>query len=183
MTNSIMDIMEASTLIEIASELFLSHQHRGSVFHSLLTVLQLCFLGWVVSGKSESQTLLRPTYSSSSPDAPLTPIAPSTSLSLFLSRIPPGKAAIFPPVMFIMLFIWQTLAISFPPVYLSLNSLDDWFITMHVYAFAYENSGMPTWLHPSIRFWTRMLAWWSTTFTATAANLLLRYRPTLTWSC
>ena len=37
-------------------------------------------------------------------------------------------------------------------VYLSRNSLEDRLMTTQVYAFAYANSGIPTWMHPSIRF-------------------------------
>ena len=91
-------------------------------YYSSLDVVQLCSFGRVINGRPESHTLLRQTYSSSSPDAPLTPIAPTTSLSRLRSNIPPGKAAILPRLTSTMLFIWQNLEGSPSLVYLSRNS-------------------------------------------------------------
>ena len=90
-----------------------------------LTVEQDGLFGTVKNPSLDSMTPLIPQYSSSSPDAPDTPTAPTVTPLGLVTKVPPGKGAILPPVMVDMLSIWQNLAELLSPVYLSLNCLLD----------------------------------------------------------
>ena len=56
-----------------------------------------CFSGTVFKEKPDSKTPLIAEYSSSSPEAPLTPTDPITSPFSFYTTIPPGNGAKLPP--------------------------------------------------------------------------------------
>merc|ERR1712187_34192 len=89
-------------------------------------------------------------YSSSSPAAPLTPTAPSSSL-VTLSRIttPPGNGAKAPSVMPTIAIPWNIFA-GWSVAYLELNDLDGIIRLLAATALASENLGKEPVGQPSI---------------------------------
>ena len=132
--------------------------------------MQECFSGIVFNKKPDSITPLMALYSSSSPDAPLTPTEPTYSPFSFYTIIPPGNGAIFPPEISMHEVIEPNNLGSFEEVNTSLNVLLGILMRKQVFALARLNSGIPFGGHPSILFDITISPCAFNTLTVTAAN-------------